>query len=1842
VGTALKTISARITKSTSDLEELGEDYSDLADGMSKYREEIKAMSGVDIMINDNTYKDVYDIFKELSQVWDQLSQTQQARISEILGGTRGLTVISSIMQNFGDAEKALADATNAAGTAAKANEVVMDTTEKKIEQLKTSAQVLARDVLSSDLTKGIVDFGTKAIEVIDNLVNKFGALPVAIGALTGLDLIKNLGKIIKVLKSSEILSALTMTTGAATGITSLGDVAAATSLKFEAMAASIGVSTTALATFLGVIGGVALVVGAAAIAYDALTTTFDEAAKSADEARQNYEQTQSEIQSIQNELQSTGSRIDELNAKGGLTLVEQNELDKLYETESSLERQLAYKQQIAQVEAEAAANAARSALENEGFMAFGGGQTVKHGFWNDILYSVGQSMAMSTSGKMAAFDGGKTAELVKENQSESVNIIEATIRKQETLNDLQERQGEIVDHNSEEYKNNQDQISEFATQISDNWSLIDQYRQSIVDAGLAEASGFKEIIEQINHLEKLRAGYEERGDDGQWVLTELGKRAEALEKVQSFLSRPTLSGSFDALREALSNKHDLSLYAIMAQFPELTAAAQAAGVNIIDVINSIKAEMGLLDFDEVRNQLKGALDVSDFSSDSQKWLKDGWSNWIDSLSGEEIELLYSIKQSNDTSAWTMDDWMSALDAAKTTSAETSEAVSATLEEMQTGFEEASEAASKFYTALSESASDTGLSTDSIQAIKDMFSDLDGYNAFDLFEKTTTGVRLNTQALQELNDEYERHTKTEMQNELEALINEYNTATEALSNYTAGTEEYNNALANVNGLEAQIESALELQAQYEGLTSAYNKFVQAQSSGDNRDAYANIGDSYENVKELIDLGWVSDSEVTEYLDLMLAASARTSDVYADFDRLTQKIAGTDFSIMDFFQYDEDSEKLSSDGLYNFLDAVDTLDDSLVQVGDDGSYAFDWTASDLQRVSELTGMSVESIQLLEQAMKDAGMNVNIDTPLSALQSFKETAQESADQLTRLGLTDISFDIDSTDLDSINSQITEVQSILDGMRNSDGTINMELAGAEEAVQVLGALEAEKLSLEYPTLMSVDVNSSTAEGDLNMLLGLLQSFAAADATAKLGIDDGQAQADADALLAQIQSMEAVIPADLNLDTTSADSLLASLQSMDPSVFVTYFADTEDTDAEDAKSDGGNRTTTYTPETGLIDAVNAVTYGGTRTVTYTPNTSNLPTYFSSITRYVNYVARGDTGRGGAYGTARFSGTAHARGTAMAHGYWGTKNSGVALGGELGTELLVRDGHYYTIGENGAGFFNYKKGDIIFNAEQTEQIFKYGRIKYGKNRGNALATGTAFDSGSGGKRRRKTSSTTSLGSSSSSSSSSNSYKSSSSYNGNKTASSKASSSADDFAEDLDWIEVLLDRIERRIKSLARIAGSTFKSLTTRTSALGEEIATVADKIDYQQQAYDEYMHAAETISLDESYKALVREGKINLETITDKELNEKIKQYKDLYDKALDASDAVDELHESMAQLYQDNFDNVQEEYNNQLKLYEHLTNTYQNGIEQLEQKGYLISTEYYTALSNVEKQNISILNKQLDDMVDAMSEAMNSGEIEMYSSAWYSMQAEINGVKEAIDEANTSLLEYAKTMREVEWGYFDFVQDRISQLTQESNFLIDLLDRDELFDDGGKLTDAGMATLGLRGQNYNILMAQADQYRDEMLKVNKQLADDPYNTEILKRREELLKLQQESISAAEDERDAIIDLVHNGIDKQLDALKTLIDQYNDSLSSAKSLHDYQAKIEEQSKNIASLEKQLSAYSGDTSEEGRLNVQKLRSSLDDARSDLEETQYDRYISDQKQLLDDLYTDYELALNERFD
>lgn len=191
VGTALKTIAARIRGSKTDLEELGESTEDLADGFSKYAKEIKALTNVDIMVEGTTnqFKDLYDIMDEIADVWGDLTDTQQARTAEILGGTRQLQVIASIINNWKDAKGAYVDAQNSAGEAARANSIYMDTATAHMNQFKAAFQDLSHTVIDSGLIKGVVDLGTGLLNLattIAGFIKSIGGIPPILGVIIGL------------------------------------------------------------------------------------------------------------------------------------------------------------------------------------------------------------------------------------------------------------------------------------------------------------------------------------------------------------------------------------------------------------------------------------------------------------------------------------------------------------------------------------------------------------------------------------------------------------------------------------------------------------------------------------------------------------------------------------------------------------------------------------------------------------------------------------------------------------------------------------------------------------------------------------------------------------------------------------------------------------------------------------------------------------------------------------------------------------------------------------------------------------------------------------------------------------------------------------------------------------------------------------------------------------------------------------------------------------------------------------------------------------------------------------------------------------------------------------------------------------------------------------------------------------------------------------------------------------------------------------------------------------------------------------------------------------------------
>ena len=190
-GTMWKTVSARIRGATTELEEMGEETDGLAQGLSKYREEIMALSGVDIMKDENTYKDMYDIFVQLAEVWDNMEDVSQSRVAEILGGTRNTSGIMSTITNIKDAIGAYASAMDSAGTATEANNIYMDTTKAKVGELKAAFQELSSDVFDSDFTKGAVDALRGIVEAIDKVISTFGSLKTILVGLGIAKIIKN-------------------------------------------------------------------------------------------------------------------------------------------------------------------------------------------------------------------------------------------------------------------------------------------------------------------------------------------------------------------------------------------------------------------------------------------------------------------------------------------------------------------------------------------------------------------------------------------------------------------------------------------------------------------------------------------------------------------------------------------------------------------------------------------------------------------------------------------------------------------------------------------------------------------------------------------------------------------------------------------------------------------------------------------------------------------------------------------------------------------------------------------------------------------------------------------------------------------------------------------------------------------------------------------------------------------------------------------------------------------------------------------------------------------------------------------------------------------------------------------------------------------------------------------------------------------------------------------------------------------------------------------------------------------------------------------------------------------
>lgn len=198
VGTALKTMSMRLRSTKTEMETAGEDTEGMAESVSSLRKEILALTGVDIQLDENTYKSSYQMLEELAAVWGELDDLTQANVLERLFGKRQANIGAGLLENFDIADKALKTAIGSEGSALEENEKYLESIQGHLDQLSASFQNFAQNFLNTELVKGVIDvlrgvldFFNGLISVCEKLGGTFGqtigSIVTLTTALTALD-----------------------------------------------------------------------------------------------------------------------------------------------------------------------------------------------------------------------------------------------------------------------------------------------------------------------------------------------------------------------------------------------------------------------------------------------------------------------------------------------------------------------------------------------------------------------------------------------------------------------------------------------------------------------------------------------------------------------------------------------------------------------------------------------------------------------------------------------------------------------------------------------------------------------------------------------------------------------------------------------------------------------------------------------------------------------------------------------------------------------------------------------------------------------------------------------------------------------------------------------------------------------------------------------------------------------------------------------------------------------------------------------------------------------------------------------------------------------------------------------------------------------------------------------------------------------------------------------------------------------------------------------------------------------------------------------------------------------
>ena len=1359
--------------------------------------------------------------KEMSEVWDSLTDINQAGALELIAGQRQGNVVAGLLSNFAEAERASQISAEASGSAWRENEAYLDSINGKIGQFQAAFQGLSTSILDSGLVKYFIDLGTSITQAMQGTTEALGGPGWLVGGALGafasyqdagifhvidnpdtfsgkeisnifresgptkteISQIEQYNKNLKAIQESAGKSAEEVAKAkknmanliSATDNTRMGDYLAtldsapatldgfSKGLKEVSVTSKLaGLGLQALSTATNMLLGMAVgaFINALINGLTWLAETEDRLIEKAQEANTTYSENTTSLESYQQQVESLQTSL----SSGTLSYEENKQArQELLSIQSAMMEQFGKEASSADLVTQAINGQADA--------------------WQKLNDQQLEAWRLSVSQR--EWNGKTAADLAVEKMEKAIDIdgwmVGYTGDVEEYYRIIKQAQIDLLNEYSDFFEideaRNAGHIgyleaiegpSAIEFERLDTAAMRDSYINKIREAlsGKATNAEIGEIEEAaVQSLDTMLATLQENANA---IISEYGETYDTLgySEIRDSAGLSNILDTFiaaeDAYEEAFISGDEADVDAAANTFktalsnlrsainsdntPEVVkdyfrdlidASSMASEIDKIDFIDDLASKfksqlkefegldeiniydalLGKGDTEEVKNAFDEILDFAQDESFIPDESADSISRVIDLL----VELGYVSGNTSDNVA----------------------KLSLTFADLKSSMEAAQAEAATVTEVLNSQSTGTGITLENYEALIAVNEDY-----ADALEYTNGVMTINAEKAREIADTdiiaQIAKAKLAMQDEARQYIENMETIKEYKSRLDSLYDSQGNFIGEnesaADALRQQIDSLYDsseaiqnnidkyaiLVSSLREATGAYQLWQDAQSAPESGDMYDDTSSALKQISEGLESGKVGTQKFQTAIDFLIPDDVDSEDI-AKIEEYKNNVLSR------YLTFDEDSGETLVTGVSNFTQ--DAIEAGLAEIDEDGVWKVA-AEKTMQDFAEALHLSPEVVQAIFGELEEYGGKFEWSDEFE--QSLKLSVEELEAYLQDLPEAEIKANIDS---------IQEAESQLYDLVNGDlGEVTAEIPVNVKAQlqvqQTKTELEARLRQLKSELAATQDPDEQgIIYNEIVRVTEELEKYTTIRTELEPPSQE-DIEAAKEAIRQQRLTLQAELDAELNLNVNEQDpekienlrSQISSLGQMDAQIdILSNSANWEEgkTEVDADKADLENNPATVDITANNSDALwkignvrSSLSALDGRTATVTIRTNNVNTV---TTRY-NTVGNPGGARKQSGEQSVANGTAHAEGTALASGDWGTDKRERTLVGELGRELVVdpHTGKWHTVGDFGPEFVDLPKDSIVFNHKQTEELLKKG---YAIGRGAAMASGNAMVTG---------------------------------------------------------------------------------------------------------------------------------------------------------------------------------------------------------------------------------------------------------------------------------------------------------------------------------------------------------------------------------------------------------------------------------------------------------------------------------------------------------------------------------